>query len=141
LGITSLFAEAFFVLGLGYKYPGGESFSLMFVLFETMMSIGRWSWIVFVLSLGVKYLTFNNRILVYGNEAVLPFYILHQTIILCIGWFVIRWNIGISAKYLIIVTASFLLIMALYEGIVRHFSPMRILFGMQPKKKSQAAPA
>jgi peptidoglycan/LPS O-acetylase OafA/YrhL len=78
---------------------------------------------------------FSNNILAYGNEAVLPIYILHQTIILCVGWFVIRWNIGILPKYMIIVVASFALIMAVYEGVVRRSNPIRFLFGMRPKKE------
>jgi hypothetical protein len=134
IGVVAFGAEGIFVLELGY-HPGGELFSLTFVLFETVMSIGRWTWIIFVLSMGAKHLNFNPNVLAYGNEAVLPFYIFHQTFILCVGWFVIRWNIGILPKYLIIVVASFPLIMAVYEGIVRRFDPVRFLFGMRPKKK------
>jgi hypothetical protein len=122
-------------MGMGYSYPGGEPFSLMFVLFEIVMSIGRRSWIVFVLSLGAKYMNVNKKVLTYGNEAVLPFYIFHQTIILCVGWFVIRPNMGILPKYLIIAVASFALTMVLYEGLVQHFNVVRFLFGMRPKKK------
>jgi hypothetical protein len=133
-GIAAFGGEALFVLGLAYNYPGGEPFSLMFVLFETMMAIGRWSWMVFVLSLGAKYLNFKNKVLAYGNEAVLPFYIFHQTIILCVGWFVIRWNIGILPKYLIIAAISFALIMGLYEAFVRRFNVVRFFFGMRPKR-------
>jgi hypothetical protein len=88
-----------------------------------------------MLSLGAKYLNFKNRVLAYANEAVLPFYIFHQTIILCVGWFVIRWNIGILPKYLIIAMMSFTLIMALYELLVRRFNVVRFFFGMRPKKK------
>jgi glucan biosynthesis protein C len=136
LGILCFIGEIYFILVLGYKYPQGERFSLMFVLFETMMSVGRFSWIVCVLSLGTKYLNFNNKILSYGNEAVLPFYIFHQTIILCVGWFVIPLTMGIMIKYIIIVTVSLVLIMMLYEGIVRHLNAMRFFFGMRPKKNT-----
>jgi glucans biosynthesis protein C len=80
-------------------------------------------------------LNFNNNALSYGNEAVLPFYILHETIILCIGWFVIPLNMGILPKYLIIAVTSFVLIMALYELFVRRFSVVRFCFGMRPLKK------
>jgi hypothetical protein len=139
LGLAAYAGEGFFVLGLGYKYPGGEPFSLMFTLFETIMTLGRWSWIVFVLSLGAKYLNFQHKLLAYGNEAVLPFYIFHQTIILCVGWFVIRWDVGILPKYLIIVVASFAVIMALYEILVRRFNVVRFFFGMRPMKRPLAA--
>ncbi len=135
LGIAAFLGEALFILKFGYKYPGGESFSVMFVLFEAIMTIGRWSWIVFVMSLSARYLNVQHKFLAYGNEAVLPFYILHQTIILCVGWFVIRWDMGILPKYLIIVAMSFTVIMALYELLIRRFNVMRFFFGMRPKKR------
>jgi peptidoglycan/LPS O-acetylase OafA/YrhL len=67
---------------------------------------------------------------------VLPFYIFHQTIILCVGWFVIRWNMGMPWKFLIIAVVSFALIMVLYEVLVRPFNLVRFLFGLRPKKKA-----
>lgn len=130
-GLAGFGCEGFFILGLEYNYPGGESFSLTYVLFETVMSIGRLSWIVFVLSLGLKYLNFNHKVLAYGNEAVLPFYIFHQTIILGVGWFVIRFHIGILPKFMIIAGISFSIIMTLYELLVRRFNVMRFCFGMR----------
>jgi peptidoglycan/LPS O-acetylase OafA/YrhL len=111
------------------------------VLYHTVYDISRWSWIVFVLSLGAKYLSFNNKVLAYSGEAVLPFYILHHTIIVCVGWFVIRWNMGILPKYLIIVVTSFALIMVVYELLVKPFNGVRFLFGMRPRKKTSATPA
>jgi hypothetical protein len=70
----------------------------------------------------------------------IPFYIFHQTIILCVGLFVIRWNIGIGPKYLIIALVSFALIMALYDLLVRRFNVVRFFFGMRPKKKPSKIP-
>ena len=137
-GLAAFGGQGIFIRRLGYNYPGGEQFCLTFVLFEIVMSIGRWSWIVFVLSLGAKYLNFNNKALSYGNEAVLPFYIFHQTIILCVGWFVIPLNMGILPKYLIIAATSFALIMVLYELLVRRFNMVRFCFGMRPMKKPSA---
>jgi len=140
LGIAGFGGEGFLIFGLGYNYPGGESFSLIYVLFQIVMSIATWSWVVFILSLGSRYLNFNNKALAYGNEAVLPFYIFHQTIILMVGWLVIRWNMGILPKYLIISVVSFVLIMVLYELFVRRFNIVRFFFGMRAKKKPSAKP-
>jgi len=135
LGIVGWGGAGLFVFAFGYDYGGSESFSLMFVLFQIVMSIANWSWVVFILSLGVRYLSFSNKVVNYGNEAVLPFYVLHQTIILVVGWFVIPWDIGILPKYLIIIVVSFVLIMALYELLVRRINVLRFLFGMRPKTK------
>jgi glucan biosynthesis protein C len=145
LGIVSFAVEGAFIFILKYNYanfyhPGGEPFSLTYVLFNTVMSIAGWSWVVFMFSVGANYLNRSNRILTHANEAVLPFYILHQTVILCVGWFVIRWSIGILPKYLIIAVCSFIIIVALYEGLVRPFNIIRLLFGMRLKTKLSAAP-
>jgi peptidoglycan/LPS O-acetylase OafA/YrhL len=135
LWIVGFSGLALFVLVLGYDpYPGKEPFSLLFVLFQITWTITSWSAVVFVLNIGVRYLNTNNKFLAYGNEAVLPFYLFHQTIILCVGWYAIRWNMGILLKLLIIAAVSFALIMILYELFVRRFNIVRFFFGMRPKK-------
>ncbi|UCB45974.1 MAG: acyltransferase [Spirochaetota bacterium] len=125
----------FFILVLGYKFPDYEPFSLKYVLFQIVYSIMSWSSVIFLLSLGAMYMRSPKKVLTYSNEAVLPFYIFHQTVILCVGWFVIRWDMGILPKFLIIAVISFVLIGGLYEGVVRHFNWVRFLFGMRLKKK------
>ncbi len=134
LGTASMGGEGVFIFILGYNYPGCESLSLMFVVFQIIMSIANWSWVVFILSLGVRHLNFNNKVVIYGNDAVLIFYILHQTIILIVGWFVTTWDIGILLNYLIIIVFSFPLIIALYELLIRRINIVRFFFGMRLKK-------
>jgi hypothetical protein len=130
------------VLVLDYDpMPGNEPFSLIFVFYQIVYSIASWSAVVFMLSLGAKYLNFNNKVLAYANEAVLPFYLLHQTVILCVGWFVIPLEMGILPKYLIIFVVSFALIMGIYELFIRRFNIVRFFFGMRPKKKPSPTPA
>jgi hypothetical protein len=140
LGIAAYAGEGALIFGLHYPYPGAETFSWAYVPFNIVMSIGNFCWVMFILSLAAKYLNFNHKVLTYGNEAVLPFYIFHQTIILCVGWFVISWNIRIVPKYLIIALISFALIMALYDLLVRRFNVMRFFFGMRQKKKPSKTP-
>ena len=79
----------------------------------------------------MQYLTRTTSFLKYSNEAVLPFYILHQTVLLSIGYFVVQWAIPDLAKWAIIFVSSFIVIMAIYEYIVRRFNVMRVLFGMR----------
>ena len=67
---------------------------------------------------------------------MLPFYILHQTVIMSVGYFVVQWAIPDLLKWLIIVPVSFAIIMALYEFLVRRYNVMRFLFGMKPLKRT-----
>ena len=107
------------------------------LLWLSLRALCAWCWIIALLGLGSRYLNFNNRFLGYATEAILPFYILHQTIILIIGFFVVQWSLSIAPKYFIISTTSFVVIMALYELLVRRINVLRFLFGMRLKKKSK----
>jgi surface polysaccharide O-acyltransferase-like enzyme len=83
------------------------------------------------LGFAMQHLTRNTPFLKYAGEAVLPFYILHQTVLLVIGYFVVRWAIPDLAKWAIIFASSFIVIMALYEFLVRRINLLRFLFGMK----------
>ena len=97
-----------------------------------------WCWLLTVFGFGMKHLNFNTPFLKYANEAVLPFYILHQTVIVGLGYFVVQWAIPDWLKFLFILTASFLVSMGLYEFLVRRFNPLRFLFGMKLLPKTSA---
>ena len=85
-----------------------------------------------MLGFAMQHLTRTTPFLKYSNEAVLPFYILHQTVLLSIGYFVVQWAIPDLAKWAIILVSSFIAIMLIYEFIVRRWNVMRFLFGMRP---------
>jgi peptidoglycan/LPS O-acetylase OafA/YrhL len=75
-----------------------------------------------------------RRVARYGNEAVLPFYVLHEPVIVVVAWVVVRWPAPLPVKYLSVVAASFILTLALYEALVRRFQLTRFLFGMKPAR-------
>jgi hypothetical protein len=96
-----------------------------------LRSVNVIAWLVAILGYGSKFLNFENGFLKYANEAVLPFYILHQTVILGIGFFVVRWNIGIGVKFLIIALSSLVLIVATYDLVIKRVNTLRFMFGMK----------
>lgn len=97
----------------------------------TLWGLSSWCWVLAISGFGMRYLNSNKRILPYANEAVLPFYILHQPALLSVGYFVVQWDIPAVVKFAIIVASSFVIIMALYEFVVRRVNILRILFGMK----------
>lgn len=96
-------------------------------------SLNSWFWLMTILGLGSKYLNFNNGFLKYARVAVLPFYILHQTIIVTIGFYIRSWNMNVLAKYFILAGLSFVSIMAIYDLLVKRIKILRFLFGMKVK--------
>ena len=69
----------------------------------------------------------------YGNEAVLPFYVLHEPVIVAIAWLIVRWHAPSPAQYVALVVLSFAVTLGLYEALVRRFRLTRVLFGLKPR--------
>lgn len=90
-----------------------------------------WCWLLTVLGFGIQHLNRNKPFLSYANEAVLPFYIMHQSVILPLAFFVVQWTIPDLLKFLIIFIVSFGVVMVLYEFLIRRFNLLRFLFGMK----------
>ena len=68
----------------------------------------------------------------YANESVLPFYLLHEPVIVAIAWLIVRWHAPIPGKYAALVILSFAATFGLYETLVRRSRVTRLLFGMKP---------
>jgi len=68
----------------------------------------------------------------YANQAVLPFYLLHEPVIVAAAWIIVRWHAPAGVKYPALVAVSFTATLALYELAVRRYRPTRFLFGMKP---------
>lgn len=98
-----------------------------------------WSCLVAFMGFAAKHLRNSNRFLKYANDAVLPFYILHQTIILAIGAHVVRLDAPLWLEYLIIVISSFAATAALYELLIKRLNVLRFLFGLKPLRRMQSA--
>lgn len=95
-----------------------------------------WFWVFALIGYGKKYINKKHRILNYVNEAVYPFYILHQTIIVILTYYVVQVADSILSKYVFIVFVTFALSMMIYHLIIRPNNLLRYLFGMSPKRKN-----
>jgi hypothetical protein len=101
--LTALFLDSHF--GFLLKIPGVTRHDLLndgavlplnhslWVAVQALRGLLAWCWILGLLGLGRRFLNVNNTFLSYVNQAVLPFYILHHTVIYIIGYFVIvEWK-------------------------------------------------
>jgi len=125
---------------------GIASFSIMLMLIEAYQdSIYRhfieaflkvanlWSWILVLFGFASKYLNRESKTLKYSNEAVYPFYILHQTIMMIIAYYVmnLKWSFGLKASIMIVGTFGFSWL--IYEFLIRRWKYVRPLFGLRKK--------
>jgi len=103
----------------------------------SLRSINTWFWIFALLGYGKRYLNKPSPLLNYANEGILPFYVLHQTIIIIIGFYVIRTTDTILLKYLFTSMVSLMITILIYHLFIRPFNLMRFLFGMKPKGRQE----
>jgi glucan biosynthesis protein C len=136
LGPVVCIVTAYFdIAGWPRGIPGWSEPILEFYLDGLM----PWCFMVALLGYGRQFLNFTNRFLKYAAEASYPYYILHQTAIVVIGFFVVQWNASVLVKFLTILAASFAASAIVYELLVKRINVVRFFFGMRPKKKPAPA--
>ncbi len=97
-------------------------------------AIHIWTIILAALGFARKHLNFSNPFLKYTTPAVYPFYILHQTIIVASGYYVVQWPLPIAVKLLILIVICFGGVFVLYHFVIKNFILTRILYGLKAKK-------
>jgi peptidoglycan/LPS O-acetylase OafA/YrhL len=116
------------------------------VVMRTVKGLSGWFWVVAIMAFAAgsgkqghatrpanRRATVLDRVGAYTAEAVLPFYVLHQTVIVMLGFYVVEWPINATLKYLIICALSLAVILAIYDLGVRRTRATRFLFGMKPR--------
>lgn len=121
--------------------------SMELVPYRMLRSFHAWCWILALLGFGRRYLNRNSGALRYANEAVYPFYILHQTITVALGFYLSSWVIHPALKFCVVAAGTFLFCLALYEGMIKRVAFLRLVFGLRATvpasagRPSEQAPA
>lgn len=108
-------------------------------IYISLYALTAWFWVFTAIGYGKRYLDKPHPVQSYINSAVYPFYILHQTVIVVLAFYVIRTTDTILMKYISVVVLALLISMSLYHLFIRPFALMRFLFGA--KKEKEIVPA
>jgi peptidoglycan/LPS O-acetylase OafA/YrhL len=95
-----------------------------------------WFTVITIIAWGQHYLNKPHPWLSIVNEGLYPFYILHQTVIIMIGYYICQLDWSISAKYWTIALLTLISCAGFYLLLIRPFNVMRLLFGMKAKVKT-----
>jgi len=106
-------------------------------LYLSIYPVIAWSWIMMLTGYAKKYIDKPHRIHDYINQAIYPFYILHQTIIVILAYYVVKVEESILAKYLFLAGFTFFICVFIYHILIRPYNITRILFGMKRLKKEK----
>jgi len=105
------------------------------IIFNVLLAFTTWFWIIAILYLARKFLTFTNRFVKWGNDAVLPVYIIHSTFIAILSYYIVtRWHTQIIWQYLVIVAVTYMGSILFLE-LFKLTNVTRFLMGIRLKKK------
>lgn len=96
-------------------------------------SANGWLWILAIIAWAQHLFTFSNPLLKYLNSGVYCFYILHQTLIIAIAYFVVPYKLGALIEPLLIICTVGISCVVLFE-VIKRLPIVPILFGIQSKK-------
>jgi peptidoglycan/LPS O-acetylase OafA/YrhL len=84
-----------------------------------------------------QHFNINSPLRKLANEAIYPFYLLHQPLIVVTGYLTIQLDIAVIWKVVIVLLSSFALTTAIYWVIIRPHNLFRVIFGMKKLEKSR----
>lgn len=93
--------------------------------------VNLWSWILTIFGYAATYLNRPSSLLSYINEAVYPFYIIHQTIIMLLAYQVIGLDWEFIPKFMALALGTFWFSWLIYEYGIRRWSMLRPFFGLR----------
>ncbi|NID17245.1 acyltransferase family protein [Luteibacter yeojuensis] len=99
-------------------------------------NVFTWLWTMVFIGYGYRHLSFANPLLAWAREASYPLYILHQTVIVLVGYVVVQYPWGPWTKYVAVLLVSMAVCLVIYEGCVRRVRGLRLVFGMKVEGRS-----
>lgn len=104
------------------------------IAFDITGTFVGWFTVITVVAFGQHYLNRPHPILASINEGLYPFYILHQTVIIMLGFYVCQLSLSIASKFWIVSLGTLAICLGVYFILIKPFNTMRFLFGMKPKR-------
>jgi glucans biosynthesis protein C len=126
-----------FVLFYVYYYfpqewiPESVSVASRWSIWFIVCALVGWSTMLAIMGYAQVYLNHPKPALKKLNEAVYPFYILHQTVIVVAAYYIVQWDTSIWIKLPVLLVVSFCIIVLLYRMLIYPFNAVRFLFGMK----------
>ncbi len=134
--LPSIIIAAIFISYAKYAEINSINLSLDNIYFIT--SLGYGSLIFAFLGYARRYLNFSNAFLKYTNEAVYPFYILHQTITVILAFYIVPLEMNMWLKFLLTSVGTAVFTLAIYHYLIKPFNIIRPLFGLNKLKLTKA---
>lgn len=87
------------------------------------------------------YLNRPFRWLPRANEAVYPCYILHQSLLVLLAYWLLPWRLGPWLEPLLVIGGTFAGCWLAYTLVIRRIGTLRALFGLEPERTAPRQPS
>jgi peptidoglycan/LPS O-acetylase OafA/YrhL len=128
--------------GLYDRWSDGPTWTATSVLVYPLLSVWAWAWMMFALALGLRAARFGRPLPRPVGAAAMPFFLVHQPVILAVAYVVVQWHAGIAVKLPAVLGISLILSAALAFGLSR-LPYVSTLLGVKrvPARAGSARPA
>lgn len=130
--ISTVLFYGYYLLPDAYVSPY-VSIPVRWSIWYAVCALVGWSLVTTLLGYGQLWFTKRSVLLSKSNEAIYPFYILHQTVIIIVGYYIVQLDLSIGLKILLLLGITFPIISMIYWLLVYPYKIPRILFGMKSK--------
>jgi peptidoglycan/LPS O-acetylase OafA/YrhL len=126
-----------------FAWPGNfgerlpQSYSITYATFWTVQGIEAWSGTLALSAWARQWRNAQSALLTYGREAVYPFYLLHQPVLVLLAWPLVRLAWPIAAEFVALLLLAPVVTLLLYDGL-RRWRPARVLLGLKPGATGRA---
>jgi glucans biosynthesis protein C len=128
-------------LYMQYRLPSYSTpaYTVEYAAYSAIAGFNTWAWVVAVLGVAGRTLSFTNRFLRWFSRISYPFYIFHLVAISVVGHFITRMRYGIITEFVLICIVSFVVSVVCCE-LVKRTPVTRFLFGIKRQRRRADAP-
>ena len=90
-----------------------------------------WFAILAISGFALVHLNRDSAVKRYLNTAIFPIYVLHQTVMVLVGYWLLETGWPVGLKYAILIISTLLVFVLMYEGVIKRIGRASVLFGLK----------
>lgn len=132
LASAVILSPVYIVLASSLGWPGG--INLLGGGMALLRNLCVWLIILALMGLADTYLNKQTPALFYFNNASYPVYVLHQSVMMILAYYIVAADLSPAVTFVAIMLATLAVCFALYE-VFRRFAPARFILGIKKQTR------
>lgn len=104
------------------------------VLLLVLIAAQAWGWVLALWGLGMRAPAFQRPLPRVVADAAMPFFVLHQAVIVAVAYVVVQWDLSVPASWALVAVPS-LVVAAAMAALVSVTPGVRRLLGVKPARR------